>query len=342
MKSYLKLILIAITLYGGIASAQVGMTGNAPDKSAALDINATNKGVLIPNVNLLSLTDKASITGGNPITSLMVYNTNTSLTYGEGYYYWDGSSWQKLVQPGNSDNLGNHTATQNLQMGSNLISNQGTAGQGLGFDTTGNGTFNQKLNVKSVATSAAGDKTLKIGSDGVVKAEVETTTTAASAIFKYTLTNDITFDANSGKIKFNKKLIDKSNLVSATVNNSGSYSVFTAPKTGFYFFSINVYQFCGSSGVMATPKMFNARISLRNETTGDILANSIENLLTTAPYYWGTQILYSTVKLNSGDRLSVEFANNFNNTGYTNRTMIAGDGPQHPEITFFSGFFISE
>ncbi|WP_125722569.1 hypothetical protein [Flavobacterium ustbae] len=103
------------------ASAQVGMSGNNPDKSAALDLNATNKGLLVPRVNLTSLSDKASINGGNPAVSLMVYNTNATL--GAGFYYWNGTAWVKLSITGDGDNLGDHTAIKDLNMNSKNINN---------------------------------------------------------------------------------------------------------------------------------------------------------------------------------------------------------------------------
>jgi len=54
----------------------------------------------------------------------------------------DGSGLTSV--PGN-DNLGNHTATQNLKMGANWISNDGGASEGLQFDASGNGQFSGNL-----------------------------------------------------------------------------------------------------------------------------------------------------------------------------------------------------
>lgn len=68
----------------------INSTGATPNTSAMLDVSATNKGVLIPNVSLTSLTDAVTIT--TPANSLVVYNTNTALTGGAGYYYNSGSS----------------------------------------------------------------------------------------------------------------------------------------------------------------------------------------------------------------------------------------------------------
>jgi hypothetical protein len=79
----------------------INSTGAAPDNSAMLDIVATNKGLLIPRVSLSSTTD--NVTVPTPTTSLLIYNTNASITNGngEGYYYNSGTptapNWVKLV-----------------------------------------------------------------------------------------------------------------------------------------------------------------------------------------------------------------------------------------------------
>jgi hypothetical protein len=77
----------------------INATGAAPDNSAILDVASTNKGMLLPRINLLSTTDVATITA--PTTSLLVYNTNAGITgigaNGIGYYYWNGTNWVKLI-----------------------------------------------------------------------------------------------------------------------------------------------------------------------------------------------------------------------------------------------------
>ncbi|WP_289663481.1 hypothetical protein [Flavobacterium panacagri] len=110
--------------------AQIGMMGNNPSSSAVLDMRegASQKGLLIPQVSLSDLNSGNPIVTGSPATSLLVFNTNPSVAGGSGtgYYYWDGIKWQRLVAgtTGNkSDNLGNHTATQSLNMANNNINN---------------------------------------------------------------------------------------------------------------------------------------------------------------------------------------------------------------------------
>lgn len=84
----------------------INTDGSTPDESAMLDIVNSAKGLLIPRVSLSSTTDAATVT--NPATSLLVYNTNASITgayaAGVGYYYNAGTpgspSWRRLVGDG--------------------------------------------------------------------------------------------------------------------------------------------------------------------------------------------------------------------------------------------------
>ena len=119
MKKFFKVLSIALWLWNVGAQAQIGIVNNNPDKSAALDIKSTNKGILIPRISLLSLTDVVTVK--IPATGLLVYNTNASVTGGAGFYYYD-AGWKKLIPIDNTgDNLGNHIATQNLNMKANTI-----------------------------------------------------------------------------------------------------------------------------------------------------------------------------------------------------------------------------
>ncbi len=82
-------------------SQNVGInpTGAVPDNSAGLDVNFTNKGLLIPRVNLTSATDGVTIP--SPATSLLVYNTGTGGLTPAGYYYNAGTpgspNWVRLM-----------------------------------------------------------------------------------------------------------------------------------------------------------------------------------------------------------------------------------------------------
>lgn len=92
----------------------INATGAAPNTSAMLDVDATNKGLLIPRVALTSTADVTTIT--TPATSLLVYNTATVSNVTPGFYYWSGTAWTRLSLNGDdwriTGNAGTTPATQ--------------------------------------------------------------------------------------------------------------------------------------------------------------------------------------------------------------------------------------
>jgi hypothetical protein len=95
-----KIILLSLTFFSISAfQAQVGIGTFNPNASAALDVDATNKGFLAPRVALTSNSDVATI--ATPATGLMIYNTATAGTSPNavvpGYYYYSGLKWERLV-----------------------------------------------------------------------------------------------------------------------------------------------------------------------------------------------------------------------------------------------------
>ncbi len=91
-----KITLLLILLAGHFSYAQVGIGTATPNPSSQLDVYSTNKGLMIPQVPLASLTDATTITSGN-VNSLLVYNTSTVATLTPGYYYWSVSTWNRLM-----------------------------------------------------------------------------------------------------------------------------------------------------------------------------------------------------------------------------------------------------
>ena len=89
MKSLLLTLMSCILLISGYSQG-VGIGTNSPNGSSMLEINATNKGVLIPRVTLTGSADATTI--ATPATSLLVYNTATTSDVVPGYYYNSGTS----------------------------------------------------------------------------------------------------------------------------------------------------------------------------------------------------------------------------------------------------------
>src|SRR5690606_25558596 len=68
-------------------SVSINSDGAAPDNSAMLDIQSTNKGLLIPR---MSTAERLGIT--SPATGLLVYDTDTGC-----FWYYD-SAWRRLSE----------------------------------------------------------------------------------------------------------------------------------------------------------------------------------------------------------------------------------------------------
>jgi len=90
MKNHLLKILLVLPL---AIFSQVGIGTTTPDPSSILDVTATDKGVLIPRVDIADLNTAAPVTA--PVESLLVYNTAAGT--GVGFHYWDGAKWTPLA-----------------------------------------------------------------------------------------------------------------------------------------------------------------------------------------------------------------------------------------------------
>ncbi|MFD0700010.1 hypothetical protein [Myroides pelagicus] len=103
-KTYIGFAGLSLLLLLGTQSvqAQQGFGTDKPHRSAAVDIQSSKRGLLIPRVDLVETTNgKTPI--NDPLKSLMVYNqatttkgTATDVT--PGYYYWDGAKWVRFAQ----------------------------------------------------------------------------------------------------------------------------------------------------------------------------------------------------------------------------------------------------
>lgn len=90
-----KLFLLCTLFMCNLIFAQVGIGTTNPNASSQLDINSNDKGILIPQVELTSLTDTTTITNGN-VDSLLIYNIDSS-PISAGYYYWSNATWNRLM-----------------------------------------------------------------------------------------------------------------------------------------------------------------------------------------------------------------------------------------------------
>ena len=154
LRLYLVPLLLLLLARRTSQAQSVGIGTATPDAAAALDIRASDKGLLIPR---LTAGQRAGI--ATPPQGLLVYQTDGTPTGGPntGFWYFGGSpaAWV-FINPagGGGDNLGNHTATTNLNLQANALTGTGASigaavglgvradgGLNLGQNTVGNNVF---------------------------------------------------------------------------------------------------------------------------------------------------------------------------------------------------------
>lgn len=150
---------LLLSLYIGKVFAQnvaINITGTAANTSAGLDVDFTDKGLLIPRVALTTSTSASPIT--SPTTSLLVYNTATAGDVTPGFYFWDGTTaaWIRLVS-GAPVGSGVTSVTATVPVYSSggstpVISLQGTAGT-VCYGTGGGSSFTAAGTAGQVLTS---------------------------------------------------------------------------------------------------------------------------------------------------------------------------------------------
>ncbi|WP_353162137.1 hypothetical protein [Myroides odoratus] len=112
-----RIIFFAFLLGTGfVTRAQVGIGTPTPVNSAMLDVEAADKGILIPRVKLTTTGVFAPIEG-TKTESLLVYNVGTTLP--TGFYFWKGEKWNQIIDQ------------ENLELSINTIINGGS-GSDLG------------------------------------------------------------------------------------------------------------------------------------------------------------------------------------------------------------------
>jgi len=98
------IIFVALLLSSTILFSQVGVNTTSPDPSAMLDVSATDKGLLVPRISLTNI-NTSSLDGVNTAAnSLLIYNTNAGVVGGDGvgFYWFNGTQWNKLVTSNSS------------------------------------------------------------------------------------------------------------------------------------------------------------------------------------------------------------------------------------------------
>lgn len=111
---YLTLCFVLSSAAFGQDGVLIDYTGNTRHNSAVLDVRSNNQGLLAPRVALTASNSASPVS--SPATSLLVYNTATAGSAPNnvtpGYYYWDGSTWKRLMSGNTTPLSGSGTATR--------------------------------------------------------------------------------------------------------------------------------------------------------------------------------------------------------------------------------------
>ena len=103
-----KLLSLAFLVLGSVAYSQVGIETLTPNNSSQLEIFASDKGILIPKIALISPTDSYTIKPEN-VNSLLVFNTSNNNLMKSGYYYWFHNQWLRLAHSVDLEDIVNST-----------------------------------------------------------------------------------------------------------------------------------------------------------------------------------------------------------------------------------------
>jgi len=91
-----KIYLIVLSLFATASFAQVKVGGTPTvNPNAMLEVEAANKGMLLPRLALEETTDAAPLSAH--VAGMTVYNTATANDVVPGFYYNDGTKWQQMV-----------------------------------------------------------------------------------------------------------------------------------------------------------------------------------------------------------------------------------------------------
>lgn len=142
-------VLMLCSHYLSAQGIAVNGDGSDPDATAILDVKSVTKGLLIPR-----MTQAQRNAIGSPATGLIIYQTDNVT----GFYFYNGG-WKPMA-----DHLGNHIATQNIQLSGKRISNTDTT-VGMSMNARGAVTFRGKA-VADIAADTVAKDNFVIGSDG--------------------------------------------------------------------------------------------------------------------------------------------------------------------------------
>ena len=152
MKKYLLLSFLIVMGLSRVSAQGIAVNGDGadPDASAVLDVKSTTKGFLAPRMTLAQRNAIAA-----PATGLIIYQTD-GVT---GFYFYN-AGWKPVA-----DHLGNHIATENIQLNNNRITNNADTSVGLSMTNRGGLRLRGKA-VSTIPADTVAKDNFVLGNDG--------------------------------------------------------------------------------------------------------------------------------------------------------------------------------
>ena len=202
-----KTTFLFLFLFSFCLTAQVGIGTTTPDSSAALDVNSTSAGLLIPK---MTKAQRDAIS--SPAIGLLIYQTNSSPGF---YFYDDTNTWSPIgaasadfdwtisnddIYNANVGNVGIGTTTPSTKLhledtsGSITIINQDFESGLTPFTTGGNANWHIQTTNVNTGTRAAGSGNISNSQTTNMEYNVTVPTGGATLSFYYSVSSESGFD----------------------------------------------------------------------------------------------------------------------------------------------------
>lgn len=222
---------LAVTSF--TANAQGMKVGDNPgtiNPNSVLELQSTNKGFVAPRLALTQTTSSSPLTA-TLLTGTIVYNTATANDVTPGFYYWNGTAWQRMLSA-TSALTSNAPLSYNPSTGVLSISQANTSTDGYLSFTDWN-TFNNKQNALTFGdvTSSTSGVTINNGTGAVIGSGTSISIATATGSQNGLL-------ASTDWTTFNNKVTDVSgtagNIVISGTTQNPVVNLATAGTAGTY------------------------------------------------------------------------------------------------------------